>query len=178
MAGNSPLARVKEKFGDKAKLVESLEKLTGDELWVARTNKDKGLAHVSNAKLLRLHALFSEVKEKFGTREKLIDALLELEQRTKDVGFRQKISAWPVPRLYDSYKSLAKRLRVRSGADAKAAEGGKAAPKAPGQSASVAKSAKGKPAKATAAGGEAKKPEKAKKTGKKAAAAPKRSSRR
>ena len=60
------------------------------DLWVARTNKDKGLAHVSNAKLLRLHATFAEVKEKFGTREKLIGALLELEKRGKDTGLRQK----------------------------------------------------------------------------------------
>jgi hypothetical protein len=117
MAANTPLALVKEKFGDKEKLVASLEKLTTDDLWVARTNKDKGLAHVSNAKLLRLHALFTEVKEKFGTREKLIDAILELEKRTKDAGLRQKLSAWPVPRLYDAYKSVTKRL----GAAAKAA---------------------------------------------------------
>ena len=96
----SPLALVKEKFGDKAKLVAAVEKFAGDDLWVARTNKDKGLAHVSNAKLLRLHATFTEVKEKFGTREKLIDAILELEKRTKDAGYkRPRLQAWPVPRL-------------------------------------------------------------------------------
>src|SRR5580700_1503769 len=109
MSAKTPLSVVKEKFGDKAKLVEALEKLTGEDLWVARTNKDKGLAHVSNAKLLRLHATFSEVKEKFGTREKLIDAILEQMKRTKDAGMRQHLSAWPVPRLYDAYKSAAKR---------------------------------------------------------------------
>jgi hypothetical protein len=109
MASKTPLALVKEKFGDKAKLVETLEKVTGEDLWVARTNKDKGLAHVSNAKLLRLHATFAEVKEKFGTREKLIGALLELEKRGKDTGLRQKLSEWPVPRLFDAYKSALKR---------------------------------------------------------------------
>jgi hypothetical protein len=139
MAATGPLAVVKEKFGDKAKLVESLEKLTSEDLWVSRTNKDKGLAHVSNAKLLRLHALFTEVKEKFGTREKLIDAILELEKRSKDAGLRQKLSAWPVPRLFDAYKSAAKRV----GAAAKpAAPKPKAAPKA------AAKQAAPKPAKA------------------------------
>jgi hypothetical protein len=137
MASKSPLALVKEKFGDKAKLVEAVEKFTGDDLWVARTNKDKGLAHVSNAKLLRLLATFTEVKDKFGTREKLIDAVLELEKRTKDAGLRQRLSAWPVPRLYDTYKSIAKR------AGATAAEGKPA-------KASEAKPAKAKPAKKTA----------------------------
>jgi hypothetical protein len=109
MAAKTPLAVVKEKFGEKEKLVEALEKLTGEALWVSRTNKDKGLAHVSNAKLLRLHATFTAVKEKFGTREKLIDAILEVEKRTKDAGLRQKLLEWPVPRLFDAYKSATKR---------------------------------------------------------------------
>jgi hypothetical protein len=112
MPTKTPLALVKEKFGDKAKLVEAVQQLTGEALWVSRTNKDKGLAHVSNAKLLRLHATFTEVKDKFGTREKLIEAILELRKRTKDVGLRQTLSAWPVPRLFDEYKSTAKRLAV------------------------------------------------------------------
>jgi len=142
MASKSPLAIVKDKFGDKEKLVAAVEKFTGDDLWVARTNKDKGLAHVSNAKLLRLHALFSEVKEKFGTREKLIDAILELEKRTKDAGYRQRLSAWPVPRLYDTYRSTQKRL---GGAKAAAAT----RKKAPAAEAKPAKAA-AKPAKKAA----------------------------
>jgi hypothetical protein len=112
MASKSPLALVKETFGDKAKLVSAVEKLAGQELWLARTNEQKGLAHVSNAKLLRLHATFTEVKEKFGTREKLVDALLELQKRSKDAGLRATLLKWPVPRLYDTYKSTAKRLHA------------------------------------------------------------------
>ena len=115
MSTKTPLAIVKEKFGEKAKLVDALEKLTQESLWVSRINEDKGLAHVSNAKLLRLHATFSVVKEKFGTREKLIDAILELEKRTKDAGLRQKLAEWPVPRLYDAYKAAAKRHGLAEG---------------------------------------------------------------
>ncbi|MGD0676131.1 MAG: hypothetical protein ABSC94_11965 [Polyangiaceae bacterium] len=109
MPVKTPLTLVKEKFGDKDKLVEALEKLAGEGLWLSRTNEHKGLRHVSNAKLLRLHATFAEVTQKFGSREKLIDALLVLEKRTGDPGFRQKLSAWPVPRLFDAYRSAAKR---------------------------------------------------------------------
>jgi hypothetical protein len=116
MSSKTPLALMKEKFGEKGKLVEALEKLVGDELWVARTSANKGLAHVSNAKLLRLHATFSEVKTKFGTREKLVEAILELEKRTKDVGYRQRLLGWPVPRLYDAYKSTAKRAEASKAA--------------------------------------------------------------
>ena len=88
----TPISVVKDKFGDKSKLVAAVEKFTGDDLWVARTNANKGLAHVSNAKLLRLHATFTAVKEKFGTRAKLIDAICDLEKRTKDDGFKKRIS--------------------------------------------------------------------------------------
>jgi hypothetical protein len=149
MAHKTPLARVNETHGDKAKLVAAVEKFTGDDLWVARTNKNKGLAHVSNAKLLRLHAIFTEVKAKFGTREKLIDAIVELEKRTKDAGYRQHLSAWPVPRLYDAYKATAKRNAPKAAPVAKAAKADKASKAAakPAAKAAPAKKAAGKSAK-------------------------------
>jgi hypothetical protein len=113
---NQPIATVKKDFGDKAKLVAELEKFTKDEdLWVARTNKAKGLDHVSNAKLLRLHRTFTAVKEKFGTRAKLIDAIAEIEKRAKDEGYKTRLGAFPVPRLWDMYKSAAKRAGVATG---------------------------------------------------------------
>jgi hypothetical protein len=151
MATKNPLAIVKDKFGEKAKLVEAVEKLASDDLWVARTNKDKGLAHVSNAKLLRLHATFTAVKEKFGTREKLIDAILEIEKRAKDEGYKQRLQAWPVPRLFDTYRSAHKRSEAPAkAAAAKAAA--KAAPKpaakpAPAKKTAAKKTAKKAPAK-------------------------------
>jgi len=144
MAVKAPHAAVKDKFGDKAKLVAAIEKLTGEDLWVSRTNKDKGLAHVSNSKLLRLYATFTEVKAKFGTRDKLIESLLQLDNRTKDTGLRQKLSAWPVPRLFDAYKATAKRKAVAAPAGKPAAKGApKPAPKvaAPKAAKKVAKKA-------------------------------------
>ncbi|MBX3211646.1 MAG: hypothetical protein KF850_06405 [Labilithrix sp.] len=114
----SPIATVKETFGDKAKLVAELEKLTkGDDLWVSRLNAKKGLAHVSNAKLLRLQKTFTAVKEKFGTRAKLIDAIAEIEKRAKDEGYKTRLGAYPVPRLWDMYQSASKRV---AGAEKKA----------------------------------------------------------
>jgi hypothetical protein len=165
MAHKSPLAVVKETFGDKAKLVEAVEKLTGDELWVARTNKDKGLAHVSNSKLLRLHATFTTVKEKFGTREKLIDAILELQKRAKDAGMRQRLSAWPVPRLFDVYKSTAKRNAGATRAEAKAPPAKAPAAKAPpAKAAPIAKKAAKPKAEKTEKAEKAAKPKAAKKS--------------
>lgn len=149
----SPLAIVKDKFGDKAKLVAEVQKLAGEDLWVSRTNKDKGLAHVSNAKLVRLHETFTAVKEKFGTRVKLIEAILELDKRAKDEGYKTHLSAFPVPRLWDLYKATAKRLAPKTpgakkaaGAKKTAASTAKAAPakKAAAQSAAVKKTAAAK----------------------------------
>jgi len=127
----SPNAIVKEKFGDKAKLVAELENLTkGDDLWVSRLNANKGLAHVSNSKLLRLHSTFSAVKEKFGTRAKLIDAIAEIEKRAKDEGYKTRLGAYPVPRLWDMYQSGSKRVATAAKKAAPKAAKPKAAPKA------------------------------------------------
>ena len=126
----TPLAQVKEKFNDKAKLVAAVEKLAGDDLWIDRTNKNKGLAHVSNSKLIRLHDTFSAVKEKFGTRDKLIGAILEIEKRTKDDGYKTRLAKYPVPRLWDMYRSLEKRSAPPKSKSAKA-KPAKAAPAAP-----------------------------------------------
>ena len=138
----TPLALVKDKFGDKAKLVAAVEKFTGEDLWVGRTNEDKGLKHVSNAKLLRLHATFTVVKEKFGTRAKLIDAILTIEKRTKDAGYKARIEAYPVPRLWDMYRSLEKRNKAAAKPEAKKAAPAAKAPaakKAPAKKAAAAK---------------------------------------
>ncbi len=122
MSQKSPLASVKDKFGDKKSLVEALQKLAGEDLWLGRTNAEKGLAHVSNAKLLRLHATFTTVKEKFGTRAKLIDAIATLAKRTKDDGYKAHIGAYPVPRLWDLYTSFEKRAAHAAKVAAKAAD--------------------------------------------------------
>src|SRR5580693_7487424 len=112
----SPLAIVKEKFGDKAKLVEAVKGLATEDLWLGRTNQDRGgprgLERVSNAKLLRLHAVLSEVKAKFGSRAQLIDGILAAEKREKDGGFKTRLEKYPVPRLYDMYKSAQKRANA------------------------------------------------------------------
>ena len=110
---STPLSIVKDRFGSKDKLVEAVEGLMTDELWLPRLASDrgrsKGLKNVSNAKLLHLHEVLSAAKEQFGTRSKLIDSVLELESRSKDAGYRTRLEAYPVPRLMDVYRSSKKR---------------------------------------------------------------------
>jgi len=122
MASKGPLAIVKDKFGDKDKLVEAVKAFMTEDLWIGRTSTDrggsKGLAHVSNAKLLRLHATFSTVKEKFGTRDGLIEAILKVENRSKDAGYKKRLEGHPVPRLFDQYKAASKRAKAAAPAAA------------------------------------------------------------
>jgi hypothetical protein len=116
MARKSPITIMKERFGEKSKLVEAVKAFTGEDLWLGKLSSDrgrsKGLEHVSNAKLLRLHDTFSAVKEKFGTRAKLIDAILTTENRSKDEGYKKRLETYPVPRLFDAYKSSVKRNKA------------------------------------------------------------------
>ena len=120
----SPLATVKDKFGDKTKLIEAVKALATEDLWLGRTSadrgNDRGLEHVSNAKLLRLHTVLTEVKDKFGTRAKLIDGILTKENRSKDAGLRKRYEAYPVPRLFDLYKSVTKHVKTAAAKTAKA----------------------------------------------------------
>jgi hypothetical protein len=169
----SPAAIVKEHFGDKAKLVAALGPFTNDDLWVPRVNETKGLGRIPNAKLLRLFNVLSTVKEKFGNRFKLVDAICEIEKRTKDDGYKKRLLEYPVPRLYDLYRSTARRAgvavepaptlesrlpskgdappktkpsRAEAKPEAKAASTGKAHAKSPAKKAASKPAAKGKSA--------------------------------
>jgi len=107
----TPHARMKDEFTTKDKLVEAVEKLATEDLFVDRINDVKGLRLVSNSKLLRLHRILSDAKQRFGTREKLIGAILELEKRVKDAGYRKRLEGHPLPRLVDHHDSALKRKR-------------------------------------------------------------------
>lgn len=105
----TPLALVKERYGDKAKLVAAVEKLATSDLWLDRVNDVKGLGRISNAKLLRLVASLEDAKARFGSRDKLIAAIAELETRSKDDGFKARLAKYPLPRLIDLHDSAKKR---------------------------------------------------------------------
>jgi hypothetical protein len=130
----TPLSQVKERFGSKEKLVEAVEELATDELWIDRYNEDRGLQSVSNAKLLRLHDQLTDVKQRFGTRDALIEEILKLEKRTKDEGLKTRLARYPIPRLLDLHRAASRRLARKKPAPAapkkKAARSRKAQAKA------------------------------------------------
>ena len=130
----TPLSVVKERFGDKSKLIAEVQKLATSDLWLEHKNHE-GLEHVSNAKLLRLHDALSSAKAEFGSRDKLIGAILDIEKRTKDEGYKTRLAGYSLPRLLDTHRAAKKR-------------GG--APKPPASSQMTKKPARSKKAKAKA----------------------------
>ncbi|HET9931492.1 MAG TPA: hypothetical protein VFQ35_12415 [Polyangiaceae bacterium] len=150
----SPVSAVKEQFQSKEKLVEAVQKLATSDLWLDRVNSTKGLARVSNQKLLRLQAQLTDAKSRFGSRAKLIDAILELEKRVKDAGYKTRLEGFPLPRLLDRHGALSKKQTAATKKPApkkaaKAAAPAKPAAKAPAKKAPAA-AAKKAPAKKAA----------------------------
>jgi hypothetical protein len=138
----TPLQLVKEQFGDKQQLVDAVQKLATDDLWIDRIQPDKGLERVSNAKLLRLHAVLNRVKAEFGSRAGLVSSILELEKRGKDEGLKARLTGFPLPRLLDLHRAATRRKKA---ADRKASS---AEPPAARKKVARSKKAKAKAAKA------------------------------
>jgi hypothetical protein len=122
----SPLTLVKERFGDKEKLVAAVQALATKDLWLDRVSEEKGLAHVSNQKLLKLHTALSAAKQQFGSRAKLVEAILGLENRAKDSGLKARLDGYSLPALLDTHRAATRRAKS---AKAKAASAKPAAPK-------------------------------------------------
>jgi hypothetical protein len=113
----APVTRARNE-GSKKDLVEKVKAAAGD-LWIDRLNDDKGLAGVSNKKLLRLHAIFTKAKARFASREQIVDAIVAAEGRAKDNDYKKHFAAWPVPRLMDRLGAVEK---AKKAAEKKAAK--------------------------------------------------------
>jgi len=127
----TPVSQVKERFESKEKLVAAVQKLATAELWSDRVNAAKGLGRVSNAKLVRLHDTLTDAKKRFGSRDKLIGSIVELNKRVKDKGFAAKLAAYPLPQLLDLHAAATRASkRAEVAAKAKPAKAEKPAKKA------------------------------------------------
>jgi hypothetical protein len=100
----TPLTKVNDEFGGKEKLVDAIVAVLerGDE------DKDalrRRLLAASNTKLLRLHGVAAAVKE-HGGKAKLIESILKLSNRSKDEGYKARLSAYTPARLLDIYGTM------------------------------------------------------------------------
>jgi hypothetical protein len=104
-ARKTPLQQVNEDHGGKSKLVEAILGLieTGEE---AADDAKARLLKASNKKLLRLQAVATAIKDKYGSPEKLADAVAQKLGRAKDSDFVAKLGAYTPARLLDLARSL------------------------------------------------------------------------
>ena len=143
----TPVSQVKERFESKDKLVAAVQKLATSDLWLDKVSSGKGLGRVSNAKLVRLHDVLTDAKKRFGSRDKLIASIVEINKRSKDKGFATKLAAYPLPQLLDLHASSE---RASKRAAAVAAKAKPAPAKAEKPKAKAAAKPKAAPAKAKA----------------------------
>jgi hypothetical protein len=99
MSQKSPLELVNDTFGGKDKLVDKLVGLLeSDE---SKEDLRKRLLGVANKKLLRLHRVASAVREKYGSRDKLLDQTATAIGRAKDKDYRTRLDDLSTARLLD-----------------------------------------------------------------------------
>ena len=133
MSSNSPLARVKEVFGGKDKLVDKLVGLVdaGEE---SKDDLRKRLLGAANSKLLRLHVVATKVKEQ-GGHDKLAAAAATGAGHGKDKDYVTKLESFSNGRLVDMLTTSDRRAKRKEGVAVKAAAPkaakAKAAPKSP-----------------------------------------------
>jgi hypothetical protein len=73
---------------------------------LARADEDTGaletrLAKASNAQLLRLQRASQKLKDKYGSRDKLIAAIGTATQKSKDKDYLAKLDSYSLPQLLD-----------------------------------------------------------------------------
>jgi hypothetical protein len=110
-AAKSPLQRQKEEHGSKEKLVDKLLGVLGS---IARQDGDKDelkarLLAASNKKLLRLYQVGAEIKEKFGSVDKLAEATAKALGRAKDAHYLDRLKAFTPGRLLDAFRTAERR---------------------------------------------------------------------
>jgi hypothetical protein len=110
----SPLAQVKEKFGDKEKLVDRVLGVIS----IGEQDRDKlrtRLLAISNRKLIRMLEVSGEIRERFGSTEKLVTELAAALGKAKDQAYLQKLTALAArtpARLLDMMKSASGRAKT------------------------------------------------------------------
>jgi hypothetical protein len=127
----NPLARVKQEFGGKDKLVDKIVGLidVGDE---SKDDLRKRLLGAANSKLIRLHAVAARVKQQ-GGHDKLVAAAAESLGRSKDKDYVEKLSTFPDTRLLDILQAAERRKQRRAARKAGSGKPPASSPASPGK---------------------------------------------
>ncbi|MGO9291556.1 MAG: hypothetical protein ACLQIJ_22725 [Polyangia bacterium] len=113
MPQKSPLSLVNETFGAKDKLLDKLvAMLDRDE--EPKADLRKRLLAAANSKLLNLHRVATAVKEKFGSRDKLVAQAALLLGHSKDKDFLARLDNQSDARLLDLVTAAERRAKKAS----------------------------------------------------------------
>jgi hypothetical protein len=111
----SPLQSVNERFGSKEKLVDALCALPAKVLERGEDEDKeafrKRLLAAANSKLIRLYNTSKTIEERWGGKEQLVEALLQMRNRLKDKDYRSKLLTYPIGRLFDQFRSAERAQR-------------------------------------------------------------------
>jgi hypothetical protein len=115
-AKKSPLARQKDEHGSKEKLVDKLVTLLGQ---IQKSSEEKEdlkarLLAASNKKLLRLFEVGSQIREKYGSVEKLAEAAASALGRAKDAPYVAKLKSLSPAKLLDTLRTAEKRGKKKA----------------------------------------------------------------
>ncbi len=99
----SPKQMVQAQFKTRQDLVAAIVSLIA-----GGADERQRLMGTTNAKLLRIHEVASEVKQKFGGKAGLIDAIQKLQfpAGKANEGWKEKMQTFTVKRLYDKHRQL------------------------------------------------------------------------
>lgn len=105
-ATKTPKQIVAERFGTRADLVKQIVDLTG-----GGDAARSALMGTTNKKLLRIHEVATEVKQRFGGKSGLLDAIekLQFAGGKANAGWRTKAEGRTVKRLLDLHRQLSTR---------------------------------------------------------------------
>ena len=118
-SGKGPLARVVTLHGSKDKLVDKLAPGLAGEGDDEGTIKEH-LKKASNQQLLRLAGVVEAVTKAYGSKDKLIAALVKALGKAKDKDFVARLGTFSLPRLYDLARASGRRTKAAAPAAKKA----------------------------------------------------------
>ena len=103
----TPLQLVKDEFGSKEALAKKLIPLLDRREDEDQDDFERRIKTASNKQLLRLWQAEQSVKERFGSKEKLVDAIVKGRFDGKDnADYRAKIAPYAKTRLLDLHRQV------------------------------------------------------------------------
>jgi hypothetical protein len=113
MAKETPVQAMKRLYGNKDKLIEHVAEVARSAGEEAGEVKDR-LASVSNQKLLRLAEVGKAIKDRYGSRDKLVVSLSDALGKAKDKDYVEKLRSFSPGRLLDLMKTTERKNRAKS----------------------------------------------------------------